>query len=85
MHFRHKIATEALVYSFLLYQFQYMPKRVAFNVSLTATKHLPADHWGIYMALHTSVAVCPCLFSSTQMWMFFMRMAAFLYSTCISV
>lgn len=48
MHFRHKIATEALVYSFLLYQFQYMPKRVAFNMSLKAIKHLPGDHWGIY-------------------------------------
>lgn len=39
MHFRHKIATEALVYSFLLYQFLYMPK---------TCRHLPADHWGIY-------------------------------------
>lgn len=26
--------------------------------------------WHIHMALHTYVAVCPCLFSSTQMWMF---------------
>lgn len=31
---------------------------------------LHVTSWHIHMALHTYVAVCPCLFYSTQMWMF---------------
>lgn len=75
-----KIATEALVYSYLLYQFLYIPKMSLADADLFAlnvarvgdgqARPLHVTFWRIHMALHTYVAVCPCLFSSTQTWMF---------------
>lgn len=38
----------------------------------------------VHMALHIHVAVCLCLFFDSEVDVL-MRMAAFLYSTCISV
>lgn len=61
MHFRHKIATEALVlYSFLLYQYLYMPKMCRLQHEFEGDQALTCRSLG-HIRTHGFAYICGCL------------------------